>query len=149
MSEVHNVEAFNAKLTATVKDMGAEEVTILQRAIAVEAVGRIIEKTPVDTGRAVGNWQVSQTVAAKTKAAFLKGTRHGKQKTLTEAEKRELQDRTRLAGEKVIAGVTPYDIIWISNNVNYIERLEAGHSKVQALHGMVAVTLVELEAMYT
>jgi len=47
-----------------------------------------------------------------------------------------------------LAGLPAYQVVWISNNVDYIEELEHGHSW-QAPHGMLAVTVAELRELFS
>jgi len=105
-----------------------DRIDIVSRKIALEMFRRVILRTPVDTGRARGNWQ--STVGAP---AF---------GTLEETDK---------SGRAAIARATTACLAWktvsgasilLTNNLPYIERLEHGHSK-QAPAGMVAVTVAE------
>lgn len=41
-----------------------------------------------------------------------------------------------------------YQVIWVSNNLPYAQRLEEGWSRRQAPHGMMKVTLARLEEAY-
>lgn len=105
-----------------------DRIDIVSRKIALEMFRRVILRTPVDTGRARGNWQT--TVGAP---AF--GT----------------LDETDKSGRAAIARATTVCLAWkavsgawifLANNLPYIERLEHGYSK-QAPSGMVAITVAE------
>lgn len=126
-----NLEQFNREVNEFAKSIGVK-VSSLQKKIVLEALRRIVMKTPVDTGRARGNWQVtisspSEKVMPNT---FDKGGTETIQKALT-----------------VIEAIPPYSVVWISNNVNYITFLEEGSSQ-QAPSGMVALTVEELRQMF-
>lgn len=108
-----------------------QKALVLQKQIVLEALRRLIEKTPVDTGRARGNWQVT---IGRPAGGSLDQTDADGQETIT-------------AGLAVLAGLKDEQIVWTSNNVDYIEDLEHGHSR-QAPHGMLAVTVQELRALF-
>lgn len=108
-------------------DKAKGNVRIVVRKTAIELFRRVVLRTPVRTGRARGNWQVSIGTAAA----------------------REI-DRADTSGQLVMAEiervVNGWDgdkvAIYISNNLVYIERLEDGSSR-QAPNGMVKATLRE------
>lgn len=79
--------------------------------------------TPVDTGRARGGWQVE---IGKAPAGEGPPDKQG--------------GATIAAGSAQIGRVVGGDIIYIVNNVPYIEKLEYGHSQ-QAPQGMLRVAL--------
>lgn len=93
------------------------------RKIAIEIFSRVILRTPVDTGRARANWQVSI-------GSVPTGTLELNDKTGTATISKVQAEALRLR-----AG----DIIWLVNNVGYILSLESGSSK-QAPQGMVKLT---------
>lgn len=102
--------------------------------ISLEAFKRIVEKSPVDTGRFRGNWNASIGSADAS--------------TTETVDKSGGATNARAAG--VISGYSGYDslpAIYITNGLPYAVRLEDGHSK-QAPGGMVALTLTEIEAMF-
>jgi len=102
----------------------ADQVT---RKIALGVFRGVELKTPVKTGRARGNWQVTTGSPAS-------GT----------------VDATDPSGGRVLGEIaskcTAWDpktgAIYLTNNLPYIERLENG-SSTQAPSGMVAVTIAE------
>lgn len=105
-----------------------DRIDIVSRKIALEMFRRAILRTPVDTGRARGNWQT--TIGAPAIG------------TLKETDP---------SGRKAIANATTVGLTWrartgasilLTNNLPYIERLEHGYSK-QAPAGMVAITVAE------
>jgi|TARA_R110002167_G_scaffold92478_1_gene248332 hypothetical protein len=102
---------------------------------ALDLMNRIILMTPVDTGRARGNWQLTQRSPATGKIS-----EDDANVSKAEAPPSGIMKQA----EQTAIGSQPGDDIWISNNLPYIEVLEEGHSK-QAPHGMVALALVEVE----
>lgn len=97
-------------------------VTTVQKRIAFDLYGRIIAKTPVDTGRARASWTIASGSPDRTVAA-----------------------QGGLPAPQIPLGllVKPGETIWIANNLPYITALEDGHSK-QAPSGMVALSIEEI-----
>jgi len=123
---IKNLDSFNKALEKTIQTLPIEGALRLQRMISLEALKRIVLKTPVDTGRARGNWQTTINIPAVG----------------------EKWDNTNIAaGATIIGTLKSFGTIFISNNLVYILPLEHGHSK-QAPHGMVAVTIEELRMMF-
>ena len=108
----------------------SEKLDLAVRKIALELFSRVILKSPVDTGRFRGNWQVAI-------GALPNGTL-------------DLEDRTGQATISAAtartAGVEAGDIIYLTNNLPYGPRLEEGYSQ-QAPAGMVALTIQEFQAI--
>jgi hypothetical protein len=125
-----SLDKFNKEIKEFVQKKMPAEVSQFQRMLVLEALRRIVERTPVDTGRAKGNWQV--TIAAPAAAAIEAFDKDGAE--------------TIQKGLAAIAGLKPYQVVWISNNVDYIEFLEDGSSK-QAPRGMCRLTIDELRMM--
>jgi len=50
---------FNFEIDNFVKKLVPEEIVLFQKKIALEALRKLVKRTPVDTGRARGNWQVT------------------------------------------------------------------------------------------
>ena len=100
------------------------------RKIALEMFRRIILKSPVDTGRFRGNWQIAI-------GSVPDGTL-------------ELDDKTGTAtiakGAAIALGMNAGDIVYFANNLPYARRLEEGYSQ-QAPAGMVALTVQEFQSI--
>lgn len=97
------------------------------RAASIEVFSRVIRRSPVDTGRFRGNWQINQRGFTESKFDP--------------------------SGQVTIAAVTADveqsevgGIISLINNLPYAERLEFGHSG-QAPEGMVRLTAQEFSAI--
>ena len=99
------------------------------RAIALELFSSIIKDTPVDTGRARGNWQTSIGTPKEGQV-----TRDGEGPALAEA-----------ASETAKFGIGK--LVWLSNNLPYIYRLEyLGWSK-QAPDGMARKNVARIQSI--
>ena len=88
------------------------------RAVTIGVFSSVIKMTPVDTGRAKGNWQCTIGSPAN-------GTNQ-----LADSEGAMIATVPNPAGSKV----------YLTNNLPYIQKLEYGHS-TQAPSGMVRVSI--------
>jgi len=105
------------EITMRMRDRVDERV----RALTIGVFSSVIKMTPVDTGRAKGNWQCTIGQPASGEV-----TRLGESGSLME-----------------VVDVTPRSaggICYLTNNLPYIQKLEYGHSQ-QAPAGMVRVSL--------
>jgi len=124
----HEVREFNRRIIAWTKKHGVERGRLLQRTLALEALRRLVLRTPVRTGRARGGWQLA--INARPKG--------------------QIDDKDKKGAATIGKGLEklgslPFGcVVWIANNVEYIVRLEEGHSKKQAPKGMFRVTVNDL-----
>lgn len=108
---------------------------VVVRKVSLDILTRIIQRTPVDTGRARANWQVDlDRIPTGTVESIFEGPKGS---------------RSSLPGtiqQGVVAGVlnriNGQTTVYIANNLPYITRLEEGWSG-QAPQGMVAITVAE------
>lgn len=93
----------------------------------------MVQKTPVDTGRARGNWQISV----------------GQDNTgeVSRDDKRPQGSKPSFLSEEAskLSACKGDDTIYISNNLPYIKNLEYGSSK-QAPNGMVGLTMTNIRS---
>ena len=101
--------------------------TVIQK-IGMEAFKRVIEKSPVDTGRFRANWgvQIGSPYAGRSEIFDKDGQRTISKMTVD------------------VAAWNAQGRIYLCNNLAYSIPLEYGHSKVQAPAGMVRVTVAEM-----
>lgn len=126
----NSIADFSAAMKEAAEKLLPEQVVLFQKKVALEAMRRIIFRTPVDTGRARGNWQLSINAP-------------------TASEVPEVLWRTQLeAATRLMNSIAPFSICYICNNVPYIVYLEEGSSQRQAPQGMVAITFVEMRAIF-
>lgn len=120
MGFAEDIQAFAAK-TERKMDQAVQK-------IAFELFSQVILKTPVDSGRARANWQVSI-------GSVSDGTL-------------ELEDKsgsaTISAATATASGLRAGDVIFLVNNLSYAQRLEDGYSG-QAPSGMVALSIQEFQ----
>ena len=100
------------------------------RALMLEVTKRIVMRTPVDTGRARGNWNVG--IGNPDRAVSENGDKNG--------------GGTIARGEVVIESANGEQPFFITNSLPYIVPLEDGWSK-QAPAGMVKLTVAELQPL--
>lgn len=103
-----NAREFNKALSdwaLTATPSAVEQVT---KYFALEVLRRVMKRTPVDTGRARGGWQATLTSPATGQS----GTND--------------QNNAFAAANATIQSAKPFQVIWISNNVDYIRILEEG-----------------------
>jgi hypothetical protein len=106
------------------------KLDIFVRRLVLDIDKRLVMKTPVDTGRAKANWNVSSgSINTGTRMAVSSAGR-GQYDNYNQAEIVSI----KVNGQK----------IYLTNSLPYIRRLEFGYSK-QAPAGMVRTTLAEMQ----
>ena len=130
-----NLDDFNRRMIEATKALPAEALVLVQRKLTFDLLKRAVEKTPVDTGRARGNWHVS--VDKLTKKTW-KGT-----KNATGAKRDPLED-----APGILETLGPFAVSYVQNNLEYISYLEDGTSD-QAPNGMLAVSFEELKETFS
>lgn len=129
MAKTANAFEFALNLEKIGEQLVDEALTELTKKIALMALRGVVMKSPVDTGRFRGNWNVSfgtpdysftEEVDPSGKAVLAKGT-------------------------SVITKMPKFSVVWICNGLPYARALETGWSK-QAPAGVVAITVAEIES---
>lgn len=119
------------------KDLALDGVKL----IAKEAHEKILERTPIDRGHLVANWQVSASERERKRIAETKG-RRGQRARFTRSEAEALSLRTQDA----LNGLQdPFTEVYLNNNQPYASFVEDGTTKTSPV-GMVKTTLAELDA---
>lgn len=136
---------FSADLDAVSAKLDIAIGTLLKK-VTVEAFNSVTELTPVDTGRARAGWALAidspsefipPDLVPEEKSAWKKKKKKGAKPPTPIFEKPD-------PNFEVLALVDGSQPIYITNNVEYIEALEDGHS-AQAPAGMVRITVAALE----
>ncbi len=125
-----NTDKFNSMVRDYSANLLPRQLATYHKWLVMQLLRRVVLKTPVDTGRARGNWQVSLGQPAQ-------GTvdRVGGAGAVTRATVEEARQRMKFP--------QPYAVIYITNNIAYILVLEGGWSQ-QAPVGMLAVSMEEM-----
>ncbi len=124
-----NAKGFNADLKnfGELTERQAEQVF---RKIALDLDASVVLDTPVDEGRARGNWYPSINVPSD------------------DVDDKSLGSAKSLGRiSRVVLGAKLGTTIWLTNNLPYILALENGHSK-QAPNGMVDVNVERAAAKF-
>lgn len=108
MSRYSNVREFNAAI-ARHAPRPEERMTLLLRAASMRGLQGLVLGTRVDTGRARGNWQVTEDAPAQGYQEELKDKAGGE---------------TIARGSRVALHATLDRMVWIHNGVPYIGYLE-------------------------
>jgi len=122
---------FGVSIDEFAKVIGVDILTVKKK-LAFEAFSRVIQKTPVLTGRARGSWnigvgKIDLSIATVESSGARKGGHYKGAEKLNNYSDND-----------------PFSIVYITNALEYIEALESGHSD-QAPNGMVELTMNELE----
>lgn len=109
-----------------------ERTDRLVRAVALEAHGRLVRRTPVDIGRARANWNV--------------GVGSPDRSVDEEATSEDISGKAAEARRKTLSEFGAGKSVFLTNGLPYISELEDGHSD-QAPQGMIKVTAQELDPL--
>lgn len=136
-----SVKEFNAAVRSFSTSLVPIMVPIAQQKIALDALNKLVKKTPVDLGRARANWQVGiNRVPGATLDA--KDVAQG------EAPAQEGGSSPTISlGADEIRKAPAFSAIHLANNVDYIVWLEDG-SSTQAPRGILRPTLAELKTEF-
>ena len=121
---------FQADMEREVRSFPEDVVEPATRKLVLDLATGIILKTPVDTGRARGGWQVELNAPGQGRNAKSKSGRG-----------------TIKSAESKAKNIKMGDVAYISNTVKYIIYLEEGSpgpGSDQAPSGMVAITMKEV-----
>jgi len=113
---------FEADLTRFVKKTKGNVDTVVRK-VGFDLTRQVIKRTPVDTGRARGNWQVSENLHS-----------------VVLSSKNKTGAKTLRAAKSVLNEIKAGGFFYIQNNVEYILDLEYGSSK-QAPQGMMRIAV--------
>ena len=126
-----NLAKFNAALSkAESKIQGDFEK--FYRQVCLEVLTRVVFRTAVDTGRARGNWQLEINAPA---SGILD----------VEGAEGAMADLAISAAITKLGQISPFSIVHITNNVEYIYYLEYDRRSPQHPEGMLEITLTEME----
>jgi len=117
----NDFRSFSLQLDAFAAKVKVAPSKVVKR-VAFDLFGRIVKRTPVDTGRARASWTIALNHADRT-----------------------VQPPGRYNAPKIgFLDVKPGDSVVISNNLPYITALEDGHSRKAPL-GMVKLSIEEVK----
>lgn len=111
-----------------------QKVLLITKKMALTLLRKVIQKSPVDSGRFRGNWQLE--VGAEPSGTL---------NVVNRAAKGTMPTETFSPAAASVQKALPFEPIYIVNNLPYAQALENGHSK-QAPAGVLAVSVAELRA---
>lgn len=124
------------------------ELKDVRKAYAFALYSSIVKKTPVDTGRARGNWNISvgsPDDSVDDKESYKSSHRKRQKENGGKAHKKAI--RWKFKNYDSLPEPNGDESIFISNNLPYIQKLEYGSSN-QAPAGMVLATLANNSAIF-
>jgi hypothetical protein len=121
-----NLQNFNSALSNAAEKIKKEDLVKFIRSVCLETFKRVVQRTPVDTGRARGNWQVEINAPAAG--------------TIEADQWASVFER----GDAMLASIPPFSVVHITNNVEYVFYLEYVRRSKQAPNGFVEITLQEM-----
>jgi hypothetical protein len=142
-----DIRTFTLALDKVIENIPID-ANMFKRHVALDLLTRVVEKTPVDTGRARANWQVSVSSPSAQEIQY-----RSTEPIAAQMNESSIAGATIEKGSKVIDTVEIGEDIWLHNNLPYIEVLENGRvgnkGSEQAPNGMVALSVAEVEEGFT
>jgi len=145
MSISADVRKFNKELAAFAATLEPQHIVPFTKKIAFQVLEGVIFNTPVDTGRARGNWLLEIGSEPKEEVDRFGSGAHPE---ATEGNVGPAGSAARDAGLGKLSTLKPFVPIYITNNVPYIMALEEGHSKQIQPHQMIKGTLDRVKAQF-
>lgn len=136
-----NVRKFNMDLDRLGDVLVPEQLQLFHQLLSLAAVESIVMLTPVDTGRARGNWSFTRNNPSRDvdlDKEYPGETRDAR----GAAAVRDVMAKSRAEIDRI----EPFSVAYFVNNLPYIEALEDGHS--QQARSMVKATVNMLRANY-
>lgn len=147
MSTVSEYDASLKKLTKEFRRVTDKllpsEVVLVQKKVVLELLSRLVLRTPVDTGRARGGWQASVGSPATEETGVLAP---GAEAPIEGGVSEALSAAGAVISNALSAmsDLPPYSVVWITNNVPYIQALEDGHSMQAPPGGIILVSINDI-----
>lgn len=143
-----NVRQFNQ----IIQDFAVVDVPLLvvtaQKEICLDALPRLVDRTPVDTGNARGNWQVTIDVqpTGTVNPPLISSLGHPRypRPPLSLIGQQAVDDGSKVIREQV----KTFCICHLTNHVHYIIELEDGKSRQTRPAQILSVTFDEIVAAY-
>lgn len=120
MTGFTNLSQFQLDISTWAKTHLVAQIKLAIQKLAMDILRDVVANTPVDTGRARGNWQVSFNQSPEI--ALLVSDKEGNKTVQTGIAKLE-----EIMGQ-------PLGVVYLTNNISYIQYLEEGTSKRGGKH---------------
>jgi len=129
-AKVTNLAKFNAELEKAAEKIHGD-CEKFHKSVCLEVLSRIVLRTPVDTGRARGNWMVEIGRPA-VGVLDVKGSAG------------EMASTSINKGITKLSDIPPFSLVHITNNLEYISYLEYDRRSKQFPEGFLEITLTEM-----
>lgn len=126
MIKIRNRRRFEVSLDKFAKQVNLDVVTVVKK-LALDIFADIVSGTPVDTGRAMNNWNIS--IGSIDRSTTEKG---GNPRSISTAKQGN--------AFRKLSSLQPFQKVWISNHLPYIGFLEDGSSD-KAPNGWVEASI--------
>ena len=133
MIRVTNQNEFDITLKKFAKKIEVDAATVVRK-VAFDLFNGVVSRTPVDTGWARASWNI----AFNTPDLSVPPKVQGGESAAVAANDAQEQKLDLIADD--------FPRVWITNALDYIEYLEAGHSKQAGKGFMIQRTLAETRA---
>jgi hypothetical protein len=121
--------SLDVKKFADAFEDGAEQAV---RGTAISLFAAIIKDTPVDKGRARANWFATGQLPSSRSTEAVDTSKDG--------------ENTAFKMATIIDSLKNHTVLTLTNNLDYIEGLEFGHSK-QSPQGMVRINITNFNSL--
>lgn len=128
MIKIYNQRRFEVNMDRFADALGLDVATVVKK-LAFDIFRDVVSGTPVKTGRAMNNWVIAIGTPDRS---IIEDGGTGSKAGIVAGKKAEAIG--------TLAGLRPWDTVWISNNLPYIASLEEGTSK-QAPNGWVSIAI--------
>jgi hypothetical protein len=132
------MSSFGLDLNALIAETGIDPNIVVKKAV-LDIARSVIRKSPVDTGRFKGNWQLGVNSSPIGERDATDSSALG---TARDSGPAMAQVIEKLPAQHLS------NTYYITNNLPYAQALEDGHSQRQAPQGMVERTLIEFDAIF-
>ena len=121
-------------------------VGLATRRVTLQVFTGLVQKTPVDTGRAKSNWGINQGAPSPPPShAVTEQEARSRRKSKTPANAASEDAKALAYASAAVSGIDGSAPVHVTNNLPYITALNDGHSK-QAPAGFVQTTVAEVPA---
>lgn len=134
----------NLELMASFAENNVEQII---RKSVIDLFGKLVERTPVDTGHARANWNIDTKFDPSLVTRVVASDVRKSRKAGAAGKSNEVKSITAQKAREFEYNIVD-QVIVIYNNVPYIEALENGHSK-QAAQGFIAMTVKEFSDQFS
>lgn len=132
------LKQFNKSIDTWSKAVPPEIVKVAQKKMTLQLLGDLLAGTPVDTGRARANWQVGINSVPSGEIATVSKEKH---KSTNLPTIRPADRATEQKAMETLVDLPLFAVVFITNNVPYIEVLERGRrngrGSLQAPNGWI------------